>query len=461
MPRIPPARIRQAFALSPHLGTLLPVCRELESARNELRWIREHVASSTTLGLPSSSSARGWEQEEAVARLVARRGRGEPLQYLLGPQPFGALDIACRPGVLIPRGDTEAWASYLADRLPAMLRSGGRMEAAATTTGNRSGWTARRGEEEKTDDAGARVPRQTLWKEGPGGRPVRILDLCTGSGCIALLLAEKLFRVREPRVLGLDINDAAVQLAAHNLDANVRGGALPWRLAEEQAVRFERANIFGDVDWPARLAGWEEPPGGVAGTMAAANDDDAQPGSSSSSTTTSSSWDRGALVDVLVSNPPYISQYGFDHGAERSVRSYEPREALIPEVRTDDDDNNDEPAAAAATERRRSYEMRYDCPPEDVFYGRLYEIARTLKPSVMLFEVGDTEQAVRVARMAEKLLPPAADSDTTEWYVEIWRDEPLWGALETHPSVELWGNGLVLRGQGHGRSVLVCRRRRD
>jgi hypothetical protein len=35
--------------------------------------------------------------------LCKRRSRPEPLQYILGSQPFGPLDIKCRPGVLIPR----------------------------------------------------------------------------------------------------------------------------------------------------------------------------------------------------------------------------------------------------------------------------------------------------------------------------------------------------------------------
>lgn len=93
MPRIPPSLLSRAYRISPHAATLLPTCRELPSALNELRWIRQHVAQ---LGLKQDS-------ERQVARLCQRRGRGEPLQYVLGSQPFGNLDILCRPGVLIPR----------------------------------------------------------------------------------------------------------------------------------------------------------------------------------------------------------------------------------------------------------------------------------------------------------------------------------------------------------------------
>lgn len=38
-----------------------------------------------------------------LVKLVRERARGVPLQYLLGSQPFGELDIKCGKGVLIPR----------------------------------------------------------------------------------------------------------------------------------------------------------------------------------------------------------------------------------------------------------------------------------------------------------------------------------------------------------------------
>lgn len=72
---------------------LLPVCRDLQSAANELRWIREHVQDTDS---PIPLGLRVW-------KLCEKRGKGIPLQYVLGTQPFGDLEIKCRPGVLIPR----------------------------------------------------------------------------------------------------------------------------------------------------------------------------------------------------------------------------------------------------------------------------------------------------------------------------------------------------------------------
>lgn len=98
MPRIPPEAIRQAYKISPHAATILPTCRDLPSTLNELRWIREHVAELQRGRPPSPPRA-----EHQIASLCRLRGKGVPLQYVLGSQPFGNLDLKCRPGVLIPR----------------------------------------------------------------------------------------------------------------------------------------------------------------------------------------------------------------------------------------------------------------------------------------------------------------------------------------------------------------------
>ena len=93
MPRLPLSLIRKAHSVSPHAAALLPACRDLSSALTELRWIREHIRSTR------SSSP----EEARLVRLCQIRGKGVPLQYVLGTQPFGQLDLKCRPGVLIPR----------------------------------------------------------------------------------------------------------------------------------------------------------------------------------------------------------------------------------------------------------------------------------------------------------------------------------------------------------------------
>jgi methylase of polypeptide subunit release factors len=93
MPRLPPSLFWAARRISPQAPVLLPACRDLPSTRAELRWIRDHVRATRS---PLPSVLR-------FGKLCARRGSGVPLQYVLGSQPFGDLDIECRRGVLIPR----------------------------------------------------------------------------------------------------------------------------------------------------------------------------------------------------------------------------------------------------------------------------------------------------------------------------------------------------------------------
>jgi methylase of polypeptide subunit release factors len=96
MPRIPPTLLRHARCLDRLLPSLLPVCRDLSSAQNELRWLGEHAA--------ELASKQGFGKEKSLLQgFVHRRARGEPLQYILGTEFFGELEIKCRPGVLIPR----------------------------------------------------------------------------------------------------------------------------------------------------------------------------------------------------------------------------------------------------------------------------------------------------------------------------------------------------------------------
>ena len=101
MVRLSPRTLRQAFKESPLLPILLRSCRDLSSARNELRWLHESVKESSTRsndgGVYSTSEA------ERLRKVCIERGKGVPLQYILGTQPFGDLDIKCRRDVLIPR----------------------------------------------------------------------------------------------------------------------------------------------------------------------------------------------------------------------------------------------------------------------------------------------------------------------------------------------------------------------
>lgn len=402
MPRLPPSLIQKARCISPRLATLLPACRDLDSARNELRWIREHVAASASASAsscqPAVNAGRSSSHErQVVASLCRRRARGEPLQYLLGSQPFGPLEIRCRRGVLIPRPETETWTYALASEVVARL------------TDPRS----------PSEDA-------TKKKERKEER-LRIVEFCTGTGCIPLLLYKLMHgRFRSMQVWGFDIEECAVRLARENLRYNVERGLLPSPSLpsapsqhpattvdggnDDAVVRFEQADIFAD-DWLHLLLRQDGGSGGI---------------------------------DVLVSNPPYISTKGFNRDTGRSVRNHEPKLALVPYPRPDTASPLKGQGAAGG------------CAPEDVFYERLCEVAEILKPKILLFEVGDLDQALRVAQMVvvatgEKLQD-----------LEIWRDCPdveetefLVDSEQLLTETYIKERKVLIKGSGHGRSVLV------
>ncbi|KAI0835348.1 S-adenosyl-L-methionine-dependent methyltransferase [Hypoxylon sp. FL0890] len=376
MPRLPPSLIRRAHSISPHLATLLPACRDLGSARNELRWIREYVADvvsshnshNSTASNASVDHSRALRQlnqlrENALlSRLCRRRGSGVPLQYILGTQPFGDLEIRCRKGVLIPRPETEAWVSRLAEVV-----------------------------------------------RGEGGHGfneghvrLNILDLCTGSGCIALLLYSLLRRSFSGLdVRAVDVETRAVALARENLACNSRQGFLA---GAGQAVEFEEADIFS-AEWLSSLLRQ----GGNANGIG--------------------TGDESPAIDILVSNPPYISARGFNRDTERSVRKYEPKLALVPSI---------------------SSTSFPDCRPEDVFYARLLEVYEVLRPRFAVFEVGDLEQALRVVQMTRSKCNGAK--------IEVWRDWPDMQPCDDEADfVEVDGVGVPVRGSGNGRAVFIRR----
>lgn len=103
MPRLPTSLLRHARAINPLYPLLLQTCRTIPSAHNELRWLRQHVETTLSSKFGSLKDVPDRLKHRCVAKLARRRGRGEPLQYLLGSQPFGELDIKCERGVLIPR----------------------------------------------------------------------------------------------------------------------------------------------------------------------------------------------------------------------------------------------------------------------------------------------------------------------------------------------------------------------
>ena len=129
---------------------------------------------------------------DALAALEAALGRlrgGEPVQYVLGFAEFCGFRFRVTPDVLIPRQETE---QLVRDAVSEAARL-----------------------------------RRMRGQERPGAPPVRVLDLCTGSGCIAWSVA---LLAPWTEVVAVDVSEAALAVArAQDLahEAEARGAAAP------------------------------------------------------------------------------------------------------------------------------------------------------------------------------------------------------------------------------------------
>ncbi len=171
------------------------------------------------------------EQSRYTAALV-ERARCVPAQYITGHQEFWGMDLIVTPAVLIPRPETEHLIETVLT-LAAEIRNGSE------------------------------------------GRPVekglRILDVGTGSGCIALALAKEFPRAE---IHATDISGEALGVA----------GANAARHQLEHRVQFHQADLLKDFGF--------------------------------------------ADFDFIVSNPPYVGESEADQ-VQLEVRKFEPRNAVF------------------------------------------------------------------------------------------------------------------------------------
>ena len=186
---------------------------------------------STAEVLAGHDAAVPTDRHEEVMDMARRVAKGEPVQYVLGEADFCGLTLHVAPGVLIPRPETEELVRWV-------------MEAP--------------GSQEHT------------------GRP-RLLDVGTGSGCIAIALAHLL---PEAEVEAWDVSEEALQVARKNAE---RCGV---------SVCFRRVDVLEDADCEMNRG------------------------------------EHNESFDTIVSNPPYICEEEARE-MEANVLAHEPRLALF------------------------------------------------------------------------------------------------------------------------------------
>ena len=145
--------------------TRLAAAHSDEPAANA-QWLLAHVLGVTrTWVLANGSFDISAKDQATFEKLLARKEAGEPLSHIVGFQPFCGLDIIVTPDVLTPRPETE----------------------------------------DLVEQAAAHFDKKGRYT---------FLDMCTGSGCIALALARKF---PNACVLAVDISADALQVAQQNI----------------------------------------------------------------------------------------------------------------------------------------------------------------------------------------------------------------------------------------------------
>lgn len=165
------------------------------------------------------------EERATLRDWVARRGAGEPLQYITGEVAFRHIAVKVRPGVLIPRPETEVLVSEALSLLPApqrqhatdsQLTADEALEIEARKAAQEL--AVQSGETPEAAQADGEAPSAEA-PEAPEERDEELLyvaDICTGSGCIACSIA---YEHPQTRVLACDIDAGAVALAKENVAA--------------------------------------------------------------------------------------------------------------------------------------------------------------------------------------------------------------------------------------------------
>ena len=160
--------------------------------------------------------------------LARERAKRIPLAYVLGERDFFGRTFLVTPDVLIPEPETELLVEQVLQERSS--RKNARNTSTSVTEKLMSNEFAKVFQKEKAPAA---------------QKSLRILDLCTGSGCIAVTLAaelaaEALTKLPAFEVVAADISEAALRVAAENAKKILGSDA--------DLVRFVRSDLFAEIE---------------------------------------------------------------------------------------------------------------------------------------------------------------------------------------------------------------------
>ncbi len=270
-----------------------------ENPRLSAEWLLSEACDMSRIQLyVSFDRPLSLEERDILRGYVTRRGKGEPLQYITGYAAFRHIQVKVRPGVLIPRPETEVLVSEALSLLPAAHRrvaldstidawEGDALiaaEAAAAEAAQAASDDDHEVLKRSQQAISAYLDAQQYQDDGDGGdrpdgsavakpRPLLVADICTGSGCIACSVA---YERPDTRVIATDIAPEAVALAKDNAA----------ELGLSDRVRIEQGDLGSPV--PAAAMG---------------------------------------RLDLVVSNPPYVPTAVLAE-IPREVADFEPALAL-------------------------------------------------------------------------------------------------------------------------------------
>jgi release factor glutamine methyltransferase len=179
------------------------------------------------------------DEERNLKKIITRLQNGEPVQYVLGEADFAGRTFHVEPGVLIPRPETAELCQWI---------------------------------EEEVSSLDADDPKQ-------------ILDICTGSGCIAITLG---LTLPNSEVTGWDISEDALRIAQGNVEMLKARNV---RIEYQDALMLPKAAEAAEISEAAEFS-------------------------------LSKSW------NIIVSNPPYICEKE-KADMEKNVLEHEPSIALF------------------------------------------------------------------------------------------------------------------------------------